>query len=214
MLGSIRLRLPRIGTWPRLLIAGTCLLLAAGSALGARHGAPAPRRTSAVVVAARDLPAGRTLTTRDVAVLRWPAPLRPEGARGDPSALLGRRLAGPVGAREPITRGRLVGADLAAGLPAGLVAAAVVLGDAHAADLVRAGDRVDLLETARAPDGLAAPPPRPQVRTLATGALVLAVLPASADANAELVVAVDRGTAVRIIRDTVTQTFTAVVVSP
>src|SRR5579875_2710958 len=145
------MRLGRFGRWPRLLLAGACLLLALLSATGAaRHSSAAP--TARVVVAARDLPAGATLTARDLAVARWPAELRPSGARGDPSALVGRRLAGPVTAREPLTPQRLVGNALTRGLAADLVAAPVVLDDPHAADLVRPGDRVTVLATPRVPD--------------------------------------------------------------
>lgn len=206
---------PRIGVWPRLLVAGTCVLLAASSALGGRGHPPPQAHTAAVVVAAHDLPAGRVLTAHDVAVARWPVALRPAGARGDPGILLGRRLAGPVTAREPITPARVVGADLAAGLPADLVAAPVVLADQHAADLIRPGNRIDLLETARPPDVVDLPRPRPpRVDTVATRVLVLAVLPATTDADAELVVAVDRGTAVRIARDAAALIFTVAVDPP
>jgi Flp pilus assembly protein CpaB len=168
-----------------------------------------------VVVAAHDLPAGHQLTGRDLAVRHWPAPLRPAGARGDPAALAGRRLAGPVGSGEPITGTRLMGADLAAGLPPRLVAAAVPLPDEHAVELVRPGDRVDLLEADRPVDPLAGPPVRGRAVTALAGHVpVLAVLPSSASADAELVVAVDRTTAARITRDSSTSLFTAVVVPP
>jgi Flp pilus assembly protein CpaB len=192
------------------------LLLAAGSALGAsskRHAAAG--HTVPVVVAARSLPAGHSLTRRDVMVQRWPAHLRPVAARGDPADLAGRRLAGPVDRGEPITSSRLLGSDLTTGLAPGEVAAAVSLGDSHATDLVRAGDRIDLLAADRPADPLAAAPPaQPDVDVIAAGCRVLAVLPATAEADAELVVAVDQRTAVRITRDSATQVFTAVAAPP
>lgn len=215
MFRSIRSRLPRIGRWPRLLLAGACLLLALNSALGAKQVVAQSPRTVAVVVATRDLPAGHSLTRHDVAVARWPAALRPATARGDPALVIGERLAGPIVAREAITVARVVGADLADGLGRGRVATPVSLGNPHTVDLVRAGDRIDLLETARPPEiadpGLAVDP---KVDTLASGALVLAVWPATDGADAELVVAVGRATAVRITRDTATHVFTAVVDPP
>lgn len=108
-----------------------------------------------------------------------------------------------------------MGADLATGLAAALVAAPVPLTDGHAADLVGAGDRVDLLESARPPDIVdVSSPTAPRVRTVAEGARVLAVLPATDTAGPELVIAVDRETAVRITRDTATQVFTAAVLRP
>src|SRR5579862_2422378 len=78
MFGSLRHRLPRLGRAPRLCLAGACLLLALLSATGAKHG-PAPAPSVAVLVAARDLPAGHTLARSDVAVGRWPPDLRPAG---------------------------------------------------------------------------------------------------------------------------------------
>lgn len=213
MFGAIRL--PRLGRWPRLVLAGTCLLLALVSALGAKHDAAPPPQSVPVVVAAHDLAAGHLLTRHDVTVARWPGAIRPPGARGDPAAVAGRRLAGPVRTREALTATRLLGSDLAAGLGAGLVATTVELGDAHASDLVRAGDRVDLLEAARPPDIAALGPAAPtRVLTLASHVMVLAVLPATADAEAELVIATDRGTAVRITRDSPDHVFTAVVAPP
>jgi Flp pilus assembly protein CpaB len=211
-----RRSLPRLGTWPRLLVAGTCVLLALSSALGARRGAPPPSPQSvAVVVAERDLPAGRVLTRHDVALVRLPVGLRPAGARADPDTVVGRRLAGAVTAREPITSPRLLGPDLATGLGAGLVVTAVALADPHTLDLVRPGDRIDLLEAARPPDfaDLSAPV-APRVRTAVTRAAVLAVLPAANDAAAEVIVAVDRATAVRITRDSATNVFTPVIDPP
>jgi pilus assembly protein CpaB len=212
MFRSLRRPLPRIGRLPRLLLAGTCLLLALSSALGARHRPPAPAHTAGVVVAARDLPAGHRLARRDVSVLRWPAALRPNGALAAPAAVVGRRLAGPVAAHEPITAPRMVGADLASGLRPGLVAAPVTLGDPHTVDLVRAGDYVDLLEAAATPEFVdAAQQPTPAVRSVADDVLVLAALPATNDAAAELIVAVAPQTAMRMTRDAATHVFTAVV---
>jgi Flp pilus assembly protein CpaB len=209
------LRLPRLGKWPRLLIAAGCLVLALGSALGAKHDAARSPRSAAVVVAARELPAGHLLARRDVAVARWPPAIRPTGARADPGSVIGQRLAGPVRAREALTTTRLVGADLAAELPGGLVAASVSLADPHAIDLVRAGDHVDLLETAAPPE--IADPGRigaARVRSVATHVVALAVLPGSAETGPELVLAVDRMTAVRITRDSSSHVFTAVVAPP
>jgi pilus assembly protein CpaB len=191
------------------------LFALAGAVNGQRASSRSVARTVPVVVAAADLPAGHQLARHDLTVARWPPGLPPAASRGDPSGLIGRRLAGPVGAGEAITGTRLIGADLAAGLGRRLVAAAIELGDEHAVELVRPGDRVDLLETERPVDPLAGGSTGPtDVTDLATGVSVLAVLPATPSAAAELVVAVDRLTAVRITRDSATQLFTAVVVPP
>src|SRR4051812_50031977 len=105
--------LPRIGRWPRLLVAGTCLLLALASAVGGHQAVDAPAATAQpVVVAARPLPAGHLLARADLALARWPTAGRPAGARSDPSTVAGRRLAGPGGQGgspppPPPVRGRL-----------------------------------------------------------------------------------------------------------
>jgi Flp pilus assembly protein CpaB len=213
MFRSLRARLPRIGRTPRLLIAATCLLMALASALGSGP-KPAAAGGRPVVVAARDLPAGHVLGRADLAVARLPAALRPAGARAGPAAFVRQRLAGPIGAREVLTASRLVSADLAAGLGR-LVAAAVPLDDPRAADLLRPGNRIDLLEATRAPDVLDAALSRPPPVTIAAaGVLVLAVLPQRDDGSADLIVAIARTTALTITRDRSGHVFTAVVVPP
>lgn len=216
MVRSLTRRLPHIGRLPRLCAAGICLLLALGSALGAKHAVAAPRR--AVVVAAHDLPAGHVLVPGDVRIARWPAALVPPGARASPAALGGQRLATPVRAREVVTDGRLLGRGLTAGLRPGTVAAAVPLDDPHAAELVHAGDRVDVLTSPRPADVAdARAPANAPVRTLATEVLVLAIFPdgdAANGAGAEIVLAVDRATAVAITRDSAGHVFTVVADPP
>jgi Flp pilus assembly protein CpaB len=167
-----------------------------------------------VVVAASDLPAGHRITRSDLRVARWPRSLRPAGARAAPDPLIGRRLAGPMTSREAVTPARLFGSGLTTGLARGAVAAAVPLDDPRAADLVHAGDSVDLLETPRPADlEAAAPTHPPDVSTVASHALVLAVLPHTTDTDTEVVLAVERATAVQIARDRAGQVF-AVVADP
>jgi Flp pilus assembly protein CpaB len=125
--------------------------------------------------------------------------------------LIGHRLAGPVGAGEPITATRLIGRDLAAGLAADVVATAVPLADPHTAELVRPGDRVELLSTRRT-DDLSAPRPG-GVEEVVPSARVLAVL-SDPDAGVELVIAVSRAIAGQIARDGPTHVFTAVLAPP
>jgi hypothetical protein len=119
-----------------------------------------------------------------------------------------------------VTSGRLVGSDLTTGLAAGTSAIPVALDDAHAADLVRAGDRVDLLGTPRPSDAVTARPGGiARVTVVATRVLVLAVLretdtEAAGGAGTAIVVAADRATALQITRYRSTQTFTVVMDSP
>jgi pilus assembly protein CpaB len=193
-----------LGVWPRRLIALACLLLAGLSALHADR--PAVRVDSAtieVVVAAHDLPAGTVLGAADVRVASWPATLRPVTAVANPKAAVGRAVAGPVGSGEVITSTRLVSNDLAAGLPAGLIAVAVPLVDSGTASLIHAGDRVDLLSppsdtTSPGLTGSAAPT---AVTMVAANVLVLAVVPRDpglTGSNGQLVVAVDQAAELRI----------------
>lgn len=187
--------------WPRRLIALTCLLLAGFSALHAdRPSAHAGVATAEVVVAARELTAGTVLGADDVRVASWPAKLRPATAVANTTAAIGRTVAGPVGSGEMITTTRLVGSDLAAGLPLGLIAVAVPLVDSGTAALIRAGDRVDLLSP---PSDTTSPVPSgsPAATMVAANVLVLAVVPRDpglTGSNGQLVVAVDQPTELRI----------------
>lgn len=143
----------------RLLAAG----LAAAAALASLRAvaAPAPE-TVEVLVAARDLAAGEPLSASDLAPAAWPSGSAPRGAVDD---AVGRVLAAPLRAGEPVTDVRLVGPGLGRAT-SGLTAVPVRIPDAGAADLLRAGDRVDLLATDPA-DG--------RTRPVAEHVLVLAV---------------------------------------
>jgi pilus assembly protein CpaB len=167
--------------------------------MGARH-EPPPAAAGPIVVAARDLPAGARLSGSDVRVIAWPADLRPPGAMSRPSQVIGRRLAGPIRAHEALTGTRLTGGDLTAGLPPQLRAVPVELTSSAMPDLVRVGDRIDLLVNDQ-PDGDATPVPSAHV--LAEGVRVLAVSGRPADPGADgestgLIVAADQPTALRI----------------
>jgi len=120
--------------------------LAAGCAavavLAGVHAARPPAApTVAVTVAARDLASGTVLGHDDLVTRRYPAGTAPAGS--DPGAL-GRTLAAPVRAGEPVTDVRLVAPTLVAGYP-GRVALPVRIADADAVALLRAGDRIGLV---------------------------------------------------------------------
>jgi len=120
--------------------------LAAGCAavavLAGVHAARPPAApTVAVTVAARDLASGTVLGHDDLVTRRYPAGNAPAGS--DPGAL-GRTLAAPVRAGEPVTDVRLVAPTLVAGYP-GRVALPVRIADADAVALLRAGDRIGLV---------------------------------------------------------------------
>lgn len=135
----VRRRIRRTVLARRRPLAALCAAIAVLGILRSVH--PASPTTVAVVVAAHDLASGTRLTAADLEVRRYPASVVPAGAHVE---AVGRTLAGPVRAGEPITDVRLVGASLLAGYP-GLVAMPVRVADADAVSLLRAGDHVDLL---------------------------------------------------------------------
>jgi pilus assembly protein CpaB len=189
MLTAPRALLYRLGGWPRRIVALACLVLAGLSAVAgpsSRAGSSADTSGSAVVTAARPLAAGTVLSAGDLTLATWPERLRPAGTMGVVQDAVGRRLAGPMQAREAVTTSRLVGNSLTAGLPPDQLATLVTLAGTGAQSLVQPGDSVDLFS---ATDESAAHALAQQVR-------VLAVLPPPADAEAvSIVVAVDRATA-------------------
>ena len=216
MFDSFRARWSRFSRWPRLLAAGTCLLLALFSALGAAHDRAAarrPERTVPVVVAVHPLAAGHVLRAADLRVEHWPTALHPPATPAGPAALVGRRCAGAVSAREPLTAARVLGAGIVSGLAAGLGAVPIELaGGGRTAEYVRPGDHVDVLagpaDTAAGDDGGADP------TVVAGDAVVLGVLPGSDGTAAVVIIGADRSTALRVARQQSTRTFTVVVVSP
>jgi Flp pilus assembly protein CpaB len=138
-------------------------LCAAGAVLAGLHAVrPPPGPTVTVEVAAHDLPSGAVLTGGDLVSRSYPAGVAPVGSVAD---AVGRTLAGPVRAGEPVTDARLVAPALLDGYP-GRVALPVRIADAAAVGLLRSGDRVDLV---------AADPRRGTASYVAVGVPVLAI---------------------------------------
>lgn len=154
-------------------------LLAALSAAGAvllavQAASPAPPPTTRVWVAARAVEGG-ALVTEDVLEPRdVPPAMVPDEAVTDPAEVVGRPLAAPVTRGEPMTRSRVVGPGLSAAYP-GSVVVPVRFADAEVVDLLRTGDRVDVVA---APDDGSAP-----AEVLVSDVPVVAV-PTPADAAA------------------------------
>jgi Flp pilus assembly protein CpaB len=125
----------------RLLVA-----LAVGLAVlsGLRALSPPLPVSNQVVVALHDLPGGRVLATGDVTVRRLPAEVTPAGAVADVSAVAGLTLAAPVRAGEVVTDRRVLGEGLLAAHP-GSVAIPVRVPDTEVRELLRVGDRIDLV---------------------------------------------------------------------
>lgn len=127
----------------RRLLLATCLAVAALA--GLRAVAPPEPATVPMLVAARDLPAGRVLTDADLETVPAPAELVPAGARSRAEAR-GRTTTGPVRRGEALTDARLVTTRLLAGYP-GRVALPVRLPDPATVALLQVGDRIDLVAT-------------------------------------------------------------------
>ena len=105
-----------------------------------------------VVVAARDLQAGETLSTASLTTIGWPATQPLPGAVGNPQELVGRVLVLPVSSGEPLLSHHLIassaGSGLAARIPKGMRAISVRADEAaEVAGFVQPGNSVDVLVT-------------------------------------------------------------------
>lgn len=203
-----RLRRPRapLHTLRRALAA----VLAAGALVLAVRQTPPPSDAAPptgvpVVVVTTELTAGHVLTAGDLEVAHLPPAAVPDGVVDTTDSLIGRALAGAVRRHEPITDVRLVGAGLATLLPDGQVAAPVRLADLAIAELVRAGDRIDVLST---------PPGAADADVVAGGALVLATQGASGADGGLLLISVDAATAGRLAAAGTSGTLTVTLVPP
>ncbi|TDD26787.1 hypothetical protein E1287_35875 [Actinomadura sp. KC06] len=168
---------------------------AAGLALLALR--PAPPPSVRVLAAARDLPAGRTLTPSDLRPVNLPPGSVPSGALRSRAA--GRVLAGPMRRGEPLTDARVVGAALLRGYGSGTVATPVRMADADATRLLHPGDHIDVLTTQAPSDPLEATQQQGPARIVVSSVPVVAVPPPDEDGPQEegalIVLATDRAQA-------------------
>ncbi|MBV9096822.1 MAG: Flp pilus assembly protein CpaB [Frankiaceae bacterium] len=166
----------RLAAEPRRFAAVVCLGLAVLCALQVLRPQAPPTRS--VWVVAHDVDGGAPLTAHDVRPERLPLRMVPRGALLVRERVVGRLVAAPMRAGEPVTDVRLLEPSLLAALPQpGLVAVPIRLADgAAAAALTRAGDLVNVLATA-ADDSGAAPPAGsgPATQVIAAKLTVLAV---------------------------------------
>lgn len=176
-------RLTRTLSYHRRVLAAALVAGAVGSALLVL--APPKPPSSAVLAAARDLPAGTLVSPADVTVLRLPPGAVPDGAYRPGDQLDGLLTAGPIGRGEVLTDLRFLGPTLLEWLAAAdasgdeLVAVPVRLADPGVAQLVQAGQLVDVLAAA-APSfdplvGTAMPAVGTRARVVASGVRVLSV---------------------------------------
>lgn len=147
----------------RWLIVAACVACAAWIAIGELRPPSAPGVD--VLVAARDLPAGTTVTAADLRTVRVHE--APASAVGPDD--LGAPLVIGVPEGLPVVRSMLLGPGLAEAAPPGWVVTPVALADPLLAEMLRVGDRVDLYLAAADTGGLLE-----QAQLVAAGAVVLA----------------------------------------
>ncbi|GAA1784175.1 SAF domain-containing protein [Actinomadura chokoriensis] len=194
---------PRLARLRRPLAA---LFAAAAAGLALLALRPGPPPSVRVLSAARDLPAGTTLTAADLGHVDLPPPAVPSGALR--SSAVGRVLAGPMREGEPLTDVRVLGEALLKGYAPGTVATPIRIADRAAVHLLHPGDHIDVLSTPP-PDTLAGTesattPLRTKwrgARVVVSGVPVVAIPPPTEDGGREgalIVLATDRAQALAL----------------
>lgn len=174
-------------------LAAICAAAAVVSGISAAR-PPAPP-TTPIVVSAHDLPAGHVLSDDDITTVAWPSADLPAGTLDADAPPLGRTIAAPMRAGEPMTDVRLLQPGLLADYPPGHVLTTIRTADPATAGVIHVGDTVDVVG--------ADPQGRTPAVVLAREVPILSVLEAAADGvtvseGPVLVIAVDEATAVRL----------------
>ncbi|WP_280270621.1 SAF domain-containing protein [Nocardia wallacei] len=166
-----------------------------------------------IVVAARDLSPGHVLETADLHRVPRPAGMLPEGALRDVAPVLGATVTGPVRAGEILTDLRVLGPRLATAATGAREARIVPirLADNAVADILRTGDRVDVIAGAEhAAEGAHGPAPP---HTLATDAVVVLIAGAAKARGSDervVLVALDPAPATIVAAASLTSALTVV----
>jgi pilus assembly protein CpaB len=154
--------LRRAASWHRRKLAIVAAIAAVLSAVAAA--APPAPPTLPVVRAATDLSSGAMVRTSDITVSSVAEEALPRGALTDPTAVLGRRLIGPVAEGQVLTALDLSGRSWGTG--PGHVIAPLRLADPEVAILLQPGALIDVI---------AADPEGGQASVVAAGVRVLTV---------------------------------------
>ena len=157
--------LRRAASWHRRKLAIVAAIAAVLSAVAAA--APPAPPTSRVVRATTELTSGAIVRSSDITVSSIAEDALPRGALVDPTAVVGRRLIGPVADGQVLTALDLLGTSW--GIGPGHVIAPLRLGDSEVAALLQPGALIDVI---------AADPEGGQANVVATRVRVLTV-PAS-----------------------------------
>ncbi|WP_251046802.1 RcpC/CpaB family pilus assembly protein [Arthrobacter sp. ISL-85] len=123
------------------------LLLCAAAAITVQQLTPAPLSTATALAAARDLPAGTTVTEADVNRVQVPPGMVADGFLKDDAAAAGKQLAAPMRKGQLLTDAQLVGPGLLAGTPPGSAAVPLRMADASSIQLVSPGQLVNVVLT-------------------------------------------------------------------
>ncbi len=148
----------------RRTLAALCVAAAAVLALRTLTGAPPP--TTPVWTARHDVASGTVLRAQDFRRTGYAVGSAPPGSVRDLDRVVGRTLATPLEAGEPVSVRKLVGRSRLAGYP-GRAAVAVRLPDVALATLLKPGDVVDLVQS---------DPRNATARRIVQGAVVLTVV--------------------------------------
>jgi len=111
---------------------------------------PPPPKTVAAVVAAHDLAVGTVVAASDLRIVQVSPGIVPQAALSDKNQITGETLTAPVPAGLMITSAALAGPDLYSSVPAGTVATPVRFSDPELVQLLRPGDRINVLVTRQA----------------------------------------------------------------
>lgn len=157
----------RAASWHRRKLAVVAAIAAVLSAVAAA--APPAPPTLPVVRATTDLRTAATVRTSDITVSSIAEDALPRGALTDPTAVVGRRLIGPVAEGQVLTALDLSNRSLA--IVPGHVIAPLRLADPEVATLLQPGALIDVI---------AADPESGEASVVAAGVTVLTVPPPTA----------------------------------
>lgn len=127
----------------RRLVAALCAAIAVATALSALRPPEPPSRS--VVVAARDLASGTTVSDDDVELRDVPLDVAADNAYHSTDAVVGEVVGAPLRTGETITDLRLLASDLLSGYPEGTTLATVRIADPQALWGVEVGTYVDIV---------------------------------------------------------------------
>ncbi|WP_286179486.1 Flp pilus assembly protein CpaB [Arthrobacter sp. ISL-95] len=124
------------------------LLLCVAAGLAVQHLTPASEQRVSILVAARDLPTGTSLTATDFTSIEVPPNLAVSGASDSVGALVGRQLASPLGRGQIPSESSLLGPGLLTGAPVGSAAVPLRMADPSSIQLLSPGQLVTVILTA------------------------------------------------------------------